>query len=162
MVFKYRTYAPRSLLPGKMPENQTGFYLWSCTLPPTSTNTYYPLFYDTCKIDYSAFTSNGLTMEQVSAAVVGTHPLYLQFSCGGAGCGNYQVFTFLYDAVGAKQPCAGSATKTRLPGVALVNMAAAHRMTAGVLNSGTAFDIYGRRLAGADRTAGLVVVKNSR
>jgi hypothetical protein len=67
-----------------------------------------------------------------------------------------------YDAVGAKQPYAGSATKTRLPGVALVNMAAAHRMTAGVLNSGTAFDIYGRRLAGADRTAGLVVVKNSR
>jgi hypothetical protein len=102
-------------------------------------------------------------MEQVGAAVVGTHKLFLQFSCGGAGCGNYGDWTFLFNAVPAKNPLsAGNTLKTRTPGIALVNMATSRGKSIGAANAGAIFDVYGRRLAGAPKGTGLVIVRHSR
>jgi hypothetical protein len=141
--------------------NQTGFWFWSCALPATGA-AYYPLsFSDTCRIDYTQFPS-----DPTSFFTSGPHKLFIQFSCGVSGCGNYQCILFYFDgtSVGARNPLVliGPGIKRAKPAIQVVNSSAANRATlSGLVDRGVVYDVRGRLVT---RTgigkSGIVIVKN--
>lgn len=146
-------------------DSMTGFWLWSCALRPIGTDYNCPnLGYDTCRIDYAAFEQADASLATIRASVIGTHALFIQFSCGGPGCGNFASWTFLFDSMplGAMQRTAFAAeAKAHAPKIALFSLAAAReRALAG--SHAALFDVHGRRLARVPAgNAGIVILARS-
>jgi hypothetical protein len=135
--------------------NQTGFYFWSCALPATnSTGQYEPIVYAApCVIDYTQFPS-----DPTSAFVGAPHRLYLQFSCGVSGCGNYRSVTFHFGASKAIV-LMGPESKRIAPRIQVVNSSTTHRS---LLNSlvarGVMYDVRGRQVTSTNGK-GIMIVK---
>jgi len=142
--------------------NQTGFYFWSCALPATGA-AYYPLsFSDTCGIDYSQFPS-----DPAPVFTSGPHKLFIQFSCGVSGCGNYQCIQFFFDGAqnsSTRNPIVllGPGFKRATPAIQAVNSSVASRATLyGLAERGVVYDIRGRQVKDTGVAgSGIVIVKN--
>jgi len=133
--------------------NKTGFYFWTCALPATGD---YGTFVCSppCVIDYSLFGE-----DPTPAFLGGPHKLFLQFSCGVSGCGNYSSVTFHFGPPAKDIVLMAPDFKRATPRIQVVNSSTTHRS---LLNSlaarGVMYDVRGRQVTSTNGK-GIMIVK---
>jgi len=136
-------------------DSLNGLFLWSFALPVTSDTGYFwtqPWVSNSTKIDYSLFPE--------VPVISGSHNLYVAFSCGAAGCGQYHSIALTFTPVGVKTARVGNAGRSKRQGISLVNLSMAGAVAPYSRMSSVLYDLRGRRLVHAPAMhTGIAVVK---